>query len=364
MTEWYFAQANDVLMFRSSKPFGAGSSFVAEGEFPPHPQIMQGIVRTHVIEQSGLSFDDYGRDAGDLEAVIGPSGSHDLGDLWLEGPFIARRCTTGAPEPLFPVPTDVVYEMQALARGEIKRTYHTLIPDQDVSFVSDGPFQNWVPLRAMTDVQVKAAMGWVTLGQLKAYLQGDSVTEVIEDRHIFEDEERVGLALDRQRRRHKEHMLYTARFTRPQQNVGLLFGTNEGVFRDKEGPIAMGGEARMGFYQRVDEPDLPSMETLQGRVKIVLITPAWFSAGWAPESGLDGFLGPESRLVSMAIDRPRVISGWDLASNRPKPLYRYVPAGSVYYFESVSELPERFSEDAPHTRSRQMGFGQYVAGTW
>jgi CRISPR-associated protein Cmr3 len=81
---------------------------------------------------------------------------------------------------------------------------------------------------------------------------------------------------------------------------------------------------------------------------LVLTTPGLFQRGWLPTGMIvdaDGTFrfdlhGVRARLVCAAVPRPEVISGFDLATWRPKPALRAAPAGSVYWLDEVEAAPE------------------------
>jgi len=39
------------------------------------------------------------------------------------------------------------------------------------------------------------------------------------------------------------------------------------------------------------------------------------------------------KLLTAAVGKYSCIGGWDLVKKRPKPMFKAIPAGSVYYFE-------------------------------
>jgi len=187
----------------------------------------------------------------------------------------------------------------------------------------------------------------------------------VRDEVLFEREDRVGIGLSRQQRTVQKSLFYEAEFIRPQANVGLLVEVNDGLLSDDQGVIAIGGEGRTGHYRKVSyTPQLP--QASGGRIKIVLLTPAYFSEGWHPKNDeWSRWAGPEARLVSMAIGKPLLISGWDLARRKPRSLHHYVPAGSVFYFENAQVPNKPFTETPPDSPDAgAMGFGAFAAGNW
>lgn len=371
MMQWRFIEATDVWMFRDNKPFSAAQNFVARSIFPPTPQTMQGIVRTAYLEGQGVDWKRYnnGQERPELYDAVGDATS--LGNLQLNGPFLAR-CTNGRVERLVPAPRDLLQQkpgISGLRRDALR--YQSMAPARELTFQTSVPFEGWRPvMRPVTREDEGQRFGeledgWLNEAQFSAYLNGraDEVDgEVRKSSDLFESEERPGLALDYGRRAARESHYYRAQFIRPKENVGLLVGTNFDALPD-DGVLRMGGESRMGRCRKVDYQ--PPQVAQRGRVRIVLLTPAWFDGGWGPANGDWSPWVGAGRLVSYVVGKPQALSGWNMAAGQPKPLRHFVPAGSVYYFEDaeLSGLP--FTQSLPDEADYgAMGFGAWAAGIW
>ncbi len=360
--QWYKFDANDVWMFRDNKPFNAAESFVARSVFPPNPQVMTGMLRSHILERSGVDWQVYadgGAPTELLEAIGGP-GSQDIGALTINGPYIAHRASNGNIQRFIPQPLDLIVEGD---NSEEARTA-VLQPQKSTHFITEPPFDDWQPLMLPERVVTsKADRGWLSDVQFAAYLAGETVTQITPTSALFQVEEHTGLALERGRKTAREHMLYRAQFIRPAQNVGLLTAVSDGLLPDA-GVIATGGEARFAHFTAVDYAP-PQTSLPSGFVKVVLLTPAFFDGGAGPsDEDWTPWMGPDARLVAAAIGDPLLISGWDIVRRRPKPLRRYVPAGSVYYFENAAPTQRPFTQSPPDTNVNQMGFGMVAYGAW
>ncbi|MGH9896378.1 MAG: type III-B CRISPR module-associated Cmr3 family protein, partial [bacterium] len=110
-----------------------------------------------------------------------------------------------------------------------------------------------------------------------------------------------------------------------------------------------------------------------------------FDAGWRPDwlkpIAADGGFRFEGTLPGLdrhvvlraaIVDRAAWMSGWDLAYRQPKKSVACVPAGAVYYFES---LAEPFTADdieglwlssiqRPGNAAARDGFGLVLPGAW
>ena len=113
-------------------------------------------------------------------------------------------------------------------------------------------------------------------------------------------------------------------------------------------------------------------------LRLYVVTPAAFAGGWLPDglAEVDGHyqgrlpgLDVELVLRVAFVNRPLAISGWDMATRRPKPTTRAVAPGAVYAFERRDG--QRFTAD--HARALWLnaiggrtneGFGLVVPGAW
>ena len=82
-------------------------------------------------------------------------------------------------------------------------------------------------------------------------------------------------------------------------------------------------------------------------MRLVLVGPAAFDAGWRPAS-LDpvggrfvgSFAGLDDIVLHAAcVGRPQHVSGWDVATGSPKATRRLAPAGSVFFITRRSGEP-------------------------
>lgn len=114
-------------------------------------------------------------------------------------------------------------------------------------------------------------------------------------------------------------------------------------------------------------------------LRLLVVNPAWFSAGWRPAAlapTSQGFVGRFGqlegiRLRAACIGRPQHVSGWDMHHRRPKPTRRLVPAGSVYFVDRADGqafAPEQVEQlwlaDVGDQVDDGQTYGQVVAGLW
>lgn len=367
-------QPHDVLLFRDGKPFSAGADIRARSLFPPTPFTIQGAIRARVLFSSGVSPADYAQgttQAHNLRQLIGlPQGSY--GQLRLRGPFLCQQ-ENGRWVRYFPLPADVVC---------LKGAYTLLQPLKEPPWRSNLPDNlqtSWV----RTAEHLEEARGWISEEELQGYLQGRAPGKVHEEPEFVEREHRFGIAMEWERRTVRESYLYLAEFLRLKEGVAFWIdveGISETDLGETTGFLQLGGEARAAYYE-VQEPGTDSLLTprnkLPQRFKVVLLTPAWFSGGWQPKSGnwAQFFNAPKDsvRLVSAIIPRYQAIGGAYVDDGRrkgsfQKPMRRFVPAGSVYFFEhddTASWVGRPFTETPSGEGDYgQIGFGTCVIGEW
>jgi CRISPR-associated protein Cmr3 len=153
----------------------------------------------------------------------------------------------------------------------------------------------------------------------------------------------------------------------------------------------IGGEARFATAQQLDDRVLAASERLLQAwkdsrfLRLMLVTPARFDAGWRPdwlepterngEIRFEGEMPGLGRLVVLrgaCVDRPSWSSGWDLVKRRPKPSEACVAPGAVYYFESLAAPVTKqdarrlwlASIQQPEDAARHNGFGLVLPGIW
>jgi CRISPR-associated protein Cmr3 len=146
----------------------------------------------------------------------------------------------------------------------------------------------------------------------------------------------------------------------------------------QEGWGTLGGERRLARWGLAKQnlPGLPSdlLDSMvhQKACRVVLLTPAEFREGFRPGWLLAERDGLKPALVAAAVRRPEVVSGWNMATGKPKPTRRLAPAGSVYFVSlegddaAVRAWLERLwwravSDDE---QARLDGFGVVALGAW
>ncbi len=372
-----FIEPSDVWLFRDARPFSAGETSRAAGIFPPTPQTMQGMVRSLRLGQSQETF-DYRRWSSALQGQIGQP--NDYGALTLRGPLLASRTPHGLTR-YFPLPQDIT---------KINGSWRILTPAAHSAARMNWPAPDSAstpalqPLLPPSGTPEKFETGWLDEMELAAYLSGVATTNLTPASSLFEREPRFGIEMDNYAKCPVEGRLYQAKFMRLREGIGLLLEVGATVPLNPGGLIAVGGEARAGRYvietaAAFDAPGLAqqaqnfaaSAGTL--RFKLYLATPALFGQGWLPKWIDANTLQGETANVTLtlraaALGRPQNIGGRSIATGGgARLMYRAVPAGSVYFFETnntVADVVQAFHGRNISDLNPQIGFGLAYMGGW
>jgi CRISPR-associated protein Cmr3 len=362
-----FIEPSDVWLFRDGRPFAPNERGRAVSLFPPTPRTMQGVIRSARIAQSGASFvqpSTWPDDVGTSDTL--PE------SFQLRGPLVGRR-SGGSVQRFFPLPQDVT---------KLQSGWHILSPRADDMKTGWPNSANLLPLLPPAGSDpVKFEAGWLCEDGLLGYLKGNVCgVHVHPNTDLFLHEPRFGVQIDSHPKRPMEGMLYQVEFVRLREQVGLLIEV-EGINLNGQGLLQLGGEARAGRYETVT-PDfmLPPEGRLSNgekrlRFKLYFATPALFKKGWLPgDIHFNGerFEGNWSdihlTLIAAAIGKPQSIGGRDIARrDQQRSMYRGVPAGSVYFFEtsaSASDVLAKFDGECVSDLDAQIGFGLTYIGGW
>lgn len=358
-----FIEPEDVWLFRDGKPFDAGSDHRAQSLFPPYPNVMQGILRSHQLVMQNIWLNNKENKV-QIENAIGTSTTYKC--FRMRGPFIAKYLA-GDTTPYFPVPADAT----PCSKDEVKATPPILQGNEIVTSL-DRKILPRLCFANEIEPSKREYGNWLTLPDLLKCLNGE-VVEPVRDEELFEREDRFGIEIETNRARvTKEGQLYQAQFIRPRPNMGLYVEFAGYDWVEKEGLLKMAGEGRGGRYQNIKGNEWPTPPSpLPGLFKVYCASPAYFLHGWKPERW-DTFFEGDIKLEAVAMKGYEMIGGYDIANNRQKAAYRFVPAGSVYYFSSngTARLRDGLIQNAitesfnDHDDIAKIGFGQIIITEW
>jgi len=376
MSECLWIAPQDVLYLRGNKLFGdPGDDAMAQ--MPPWPSVAAGAIRSRMLVDHGINPSAFATGdallSDDLAAVLGTP--EEQGSFRLAHFGLARQ-VDGQIEPLFPLPSDIVVFKNEDNSLDIIHLEPQPLPDGVMGAVKTP----CLPV-LKTNKQRKPERGyWLHGSAITAYIAGKTLDQkdLIHSDKLWKTDPRLGIALDADQRTAEQGRIYTTDAIALCLDVGFVAdvaGASDCLPGD--GLLRFGGDGRAAEVQSCEytwpQPNWREIDRQQ-RFRLVLRSPGIFDDGWRlPGMKNDGRWycgGGSARLVSAALSRFEVISGWDIARHCPKPAQRVAPTGSVYWLDDwqgdVSELKNSMKHGLPcHDKSRQAeGFNHCIITAW
>ncbi len=378
----------DVLFFRDGKPFMTGTELMVSGL--PLPQTVTGAIRTAILRAVGCDFEKLGeaiRHGKSFPEAVRKSCEqefHWIGELVVRGPWLARYGNgTSSVEVLVPAPANLHREKDQWCveseescdpepvkshpekdqPGRLCRLF-PLLDDLLPGWSPPGGQQRLRPLWLHKMVPTEPVSGFLTPAGLARFLRASDPApqDIVSPEKLFGWDYRIGIGIAPDRLVAQESQIFGRGFLTLQKGVvfyaELIVPEHASVIQilDQIKIFPLGGETRQVILHRVDPFRWPEITLADGQKPLVLLTtPCVFEAGWKPRV-LD------TRLVSAAVPEPLAFSGWDLARGGPKPTRFAVPAGSVYFLDSLPPLP--LQTLAETDEDHRQGWGCALIGAW
>lgn len=359
----------DVLFFREGKPFVSGSEYMVSGL--PLPQTFAGAIRTALLRLVGCDFSRLKQEINNQSSIQQaiqlscPNQFHWVGDIQVRGPWLAREEKSEI-EVFIPAPAILHKPKQPTQESN---TLYRLSPLPANNLPGWNPLsgqENLRPLWLKQMVSTETVSGYLTKSGLEKFLRGYEVdaNDLVSHSDLYILDYRTGIGISPERLVAEKSQIFGRGFLALKENV-FLYGevrlpdeTPERAGLDSIDLLAFGGENRHVKLQCMDQSyDWPIIEPINANQKplILLTTPCVCNAGWKPQC-LNG------RIAAAAVPGSIAFSGWDLARGGPKPTRFAVPAGSVYFLDS---LPDSLSDSLAETEEEQrQGWGCYLKGVW
>ncbi len=425
VTVWLI-EPRDPLVFRDGRPFGATPGARSHSLPFPFPSTVAGMVRERAgLDEQGI-FRFNPRNYPPAQKKEAEEQLKQLRKLAIRGPLLlqipqGQREITPA-DWMVPAPNDAVLlplkeeekerltalseqEQQPRRIGRLQpqsfpdKTFHDLkqhkqglqlvalqrVGEQDDAGKPDnlaphywtwGSMQSWLcdPETFQEKQHSISLLGHKgPVRELRTHLQMNPYTRAGESGMLF-DTSGMEFVLSDTRR---GTLLGTAR------NLGLLVIVGDEktatTFRPRSGLGGSGGERRIVHWQQSTCTVPACCDKIVERIavdracRVILLTPACFTEGYRPSWITEPREGVQPELQAIAIDRPQVVSGWDLEKGGPKATRRLAPAGTVLFLSlkaSSNEAIKQWIEKiwlqciSDEEQDRTDGFGLAVLGTW
>ena len=366
----------DVLFLRGNKLFGDAGSH-GEALLPPWPSLAAGALRSALLAQQGVDLAAFARDDHPHPQLGTPSAP---GDFAIRHFGLACRDAAGHVHSLHALPADLVVQQPDKNPLREVRRLHPQPPPAGLR--ASMPLPQW-PILAEGAQRAKAESGlWLTGAGWQRYLDGESPrdADIVASKALWKFDPRVGIGLSADTRSADDGKLFTAQAIALSEGVGFVVQARACPLRLPT-TLRLGGDGR-GAQGEAVSFELPRADHARlardGRLRLVLTSPALFRQGWLPDGCTrrdDGRIvfdlhGVRGELVSAAVPRAEVVSGFDLARWQPKAAERAAPTGSVYWLDKVEATPAALdklateglwpagSDDRQNTSRRAEGFNR------
>lgn len=369
--------ALDTWFFRESRPMEAlgGSELVSL--FPPPVRTLLGAVRTAIGDANGVNWHKFKDDTA-LQAQIG-YGSDNFGALSVRGPWLSL-----GEQRLFPVPCFLLRQPNTdFARLRIGKPMQCHLGQKPVRLPENPGSGRCKSLEQC----------WCDRENFEKLLEGKLLApaDLYQGSQLFQQESRLGIARDPDRRITDDGMLYQTRHLRPAANLAIEVElTHSGQTELHDSLMRLGGEGRLAHVQVTDvigekafnevvKPPIATTET-RGLI-LILLTAARFesqeNSDWLPAEFLPGeqhgaqvwkgsINGVDLTLHAAALGKAQREGGWDMAAHKPRPVQSLIPAGSVYYVtvESNIQVAIERLHGTQIGEDKVLGRGLLACGLW
>ena len=266
--------------------------------------------------------------------------------------FLLAKVGKAGVEPIYPMPKDISWQKGKSKKNMFLPSVRDFNETDIKTDIPKGLLHLWY---SMEDA-LEQSSGFLYGSDMEQYLLGKPPQNFINQKDIFDYEERTGIRKSKLTRSVKESGLYSVEYFRFKKNFGFIADINGIQSLPEKGIIRLGGDHRSARYFETSWNDIPvepirKIVNENKRFKLILLTPSIFKNGWLPcginPQTMSGQIrGVDVKLVGACLGRPIGIGGFDLAQKMPKIMKRAVPSGSVYFFEIRKNNVDKIFENA------------------
>jgi len=346
----------DTLFFRDGKPFVKGQDTWADGTITPNPTVLYGALRTAFATESNISFEELG--AG---KALGQDEFNIRGIYYRIGS-----------DSLLPLPLDLVQYGKETEIDEKRYEVKPLGVRKTDIISSKKGIKNYFLTSMDNTVQVEALEnGLIVSTELGKYLKGElNSTKAYKLADYVKNEPKIGIGRENTTKTPEEGNLFRVDMKRANDfQIGVTLDVDKNKEYNYGKLVRLGGETKMVqlYSTRIPMRVIrSSIDFSKGCFKVYFSTPTILDDG-TPTALLKELIGSEPTLVTSTVGKPLHIGGFDMARKKPKPMYKCVPAGSVFYYQiedkDISLLNAKQGTSLSNVLSEQ-GFGTCYFGTW
>ncbi len=296
----------DTVIFRDGKPFGMGDDSWTDSLIFPTPTTIYGALRGTYFSQNPNDFKKIK--------------SNDVTEnLIIKGIYLCRD-----DELFYQIPKDCIQRLGSEEITTLKLKKNSL---------SSNSMDYYLSLDEEIESINNKLLDEITFDD---YLNEADTFYAIDLDQLVTKESKIGIGRDIDKGVAKKGLLYRMEMLRYEFKIIVEF---EGLKLNDSGLMKFGGESKGANYRKLESIELPNTPTIDGSIfKLYLLTPAIFDKGWIPnwideKSFIGQYRGVTLKLLTCATGKSQSIGGFDMKTNKPKEMFKAVPAGSVYYFE-------------------------------
>lgn len=343
----------DTLFFRDGKPFTMGDDNWANGMLLPQPSVIYGALRSAYFSNHIADLNKAANTKDD------PTRNLRIRCIYL---FDKTKNIF-----YLPLPNDCVQK-----KIDSKENKTHILSIFKLEKIKSSCPSEYAPKGKEEVENINSAM--INLELLQKYLECSEKTFSflkMSDKIVIEA--KLGIGINKKIGTSEDGKLYRIGMSRmDDMNLIIEF---DGMNLPENGLMKLGGEGKAVHYEEFSyqKPDVSISidERIDKRFKLYLSTPAIFKSGWIPEwlDNKDKIYETNNfkiKLLTVAIGKPISIGGFDIKNNKPKPMLKAVPAGSIYYFEILNgefkKVYEEFNNRAISEYYQEQGYGVCFVG--
>lgn len=304
----------DTLFFRGAEPLEPGQ-LATSAFFPPPVSVISGAIRTTVLKENGISFNDYnkGENVPDqISQLIGNSSEQNP-------PFTITAILLKSKNTVYsPAPYSWFIDKVAGKKYSGLKVIHAKIADPNViKRLSIHSSAKILPVAISENEMISIGGKWIRSELLSK--SGEIVlaeNDLLDSEQLYATENRTGISLldkvtNRPTRNVQKGALFTARHIRLKDDVTLIIATDKDCGLKDIGKMQLGGEQRLCGYKKIPPLNLGTSGNM-----FVSLSPVR-----AEESIKDKVI---------CTGKLMTIAGWDMRKRFHKPSQSWFPAGTVF----------------------------------
>lgn len=351
-------EALDTLFFKDGKPFSMGEETWADGQFPPSPSVIYGALRTAYFAENTEEF------------YLANTEKDPTNKLEITKIFFNRNPN----EFWFPIPLDLVKNKDNDDKTCFYELKNYLIEQNKV--ISNYPLDNL----SIYTVNVENIAGFINDYELNEYIKNTkNKFDFQEIENFIITEPKIGIKRNNETFTTEEGNLYRIGQQRLQKTINdiplkIVVEYNFGENKINSKQIKLGAEGKIASIKELQVLNFAKPEKIEKYFKLLFLTPAIFTNGWLPaklnENNVIDLNGIKLKLLKAFVGKPVSIGGFDMKSSKgkggyPKPMYKAIPAGSVYYFEILDNSNHEDIINTFHSKNlsdfySEQGFGNAI----